>query len=294
MLFLVHRPAPALARCVDHLWCLTDAPAHAREHVLPAGTLELVINLAEDEFRIYDRVDPRRCTRFAGAMVSGAYSQHFVIDTREHASIIGAHFKPGGALPFFGLPPGALADLHVELAQLWGAAARELREQLCCARSPELRFQLLERALLRRLSSDLELRPAACAGLEWLDRGRRVGEVAGELALSRRRFITVFTEDVGLTPKRFARISRFQRALTRVRELHAPDFSKLAVDSGYFDQSHMIRDFVEFTGFAPAALRRQRLERVKDQHVAIAGGSHSSNTPALARPRVSETTLEEP
>jgi hypothetical protein len=131
MLFWAHKPVPSLARFVDHLWCLNDAPAHQLERVLPAGTLELVINLDQNEFRIHDRERPGQYQRFAGAIVSGAYSRYFVIDTREHASIIGVHFKPGGALPFFAVPPGALADRHVELEQLWGVSARELREQLC-------------------------------------------------------------------------------------------------------------------------------------------------------------------
>jgi AraC-like DNA-binding protein len=294
MLFLVHKPAPALARFVDHLWCLSDAPLHRREHIVPTGTLELVINLAEDEFRIYDREDPRSYTRFAGAMVSGAHSRYFVIDTREHASIMGVHFNPGGAVPFLGLPPGALADAHVELSELWGAAAPQLRERLCSASSPKQRFQLLEQALLRRLARSAEPRPAACAGLEWLGRGRRVGDVAADLALSRRRFITVFSEDIGLTPKLFARISRFERAVTHARRATELEWSQLALESGYFDQSHMIREFVEFSGFTPAALLCERPQRVKEHHVAIAEGSHSSNTRTHRQPKVSGRIAEEP
>jgi AraC-like DNA-binding protein len=293
MLFQVHKPVPALAPFVDHLWCLNDAPAHQLERVMPAGTLELVINLAEDEFRIYDRDDPRRYTRFAGAMVSGAYSRYFVIDTREHASILGVHFKPGGAARVLGVPPGALADLHVELSQLWGTSARELRDRVCETCGCEPRFQLLEEALLHRLSSTREIRPAALAGLEWLGLGRRVGDVAQELALSRRRFITVFNEDVGLTPKLFARIARFQRALQGSQRSETPDWSRLALESGYFDQSHMIRDFVEFSGLSPAALHDHR-PQVKTDHVAIAGGSHSSNTSGSQRRRMSPTTPEAP
>jgi AraC-like DNA-binding protein len=268
MLFLAHKPTPTLAPFVDHLWCVHDAPTHQREHVMPAGTLELVINLAEDELRIYDRDDPRRCTRFAGAMVSGAYSRYFVIDTREHASIIGAHFKPGGAVHFFGMPPGHLGNMHVELSQLWGPSARDLRNQLCDARSVQQQFELLEEALLRRLSDQVELRPAARAGLEWLRHGRRVAEVAKELALSRRRFTSVFKEDVGLTPKVFARVHRFQHAVAVAQAQTLPDWSQLAAETGYFDQSHMIRDFVEFSGFGPAALHRQQ-RQTKDNHVAV-------------------------
>jgi len=101
-----HVPGPPLDAFVENLWSLSDAPAHTREQILPSGTLELVINLQEDEFRIYDAAEGGPPQRFRGAMVSGAYSRPFVIDTQEHASIIGVHFAPGGALPFLGAPPG--------------------------------------------------------------------------------------------------------------------------------------------------------------------------------------------
>lgn len=115
MRFESHVPAPPLDRFVEYFWSLRDAPAHARERVVPSGTLELVVNLDEDELRIYGPVDEDRCRRLSGAAVSGAYGGSFVVDTREHASIVGVHFRPGGAGPFLGLPPGALADTHVDL-----------------------------------------------------------------------------------------------------------------------------------------------------------------------------------
>src|SRR3954464_644091 len=102
MRFLRHEPSPALTPWIEHLWCLSDAPAHALEHILPMGTLELVINLHEDQFRIYPSSELATCARFPGAMVSGAYRRYFVIDTRVHASILGVHFRPGGAVPFLG------------------------------------------------------------------------------------------------------------------------------------------------------------------------------------------------
>jgi AraC-like DNA-binding protein len=287
MLFWAHKPVPSLARFVDHLWCLNDAPAHRLERVLPAGTLELVINLDQNEFRIHDRERPGQYQRFAGAIVSGAYSRYFVIDTREHASIIGVHFKPGGALPFFAVPPGALADRHVELEQLWGVSARELREQLCEERGLQRRFRMLEHALLTRLAGHRGPRPAACAGLEWLSAGRKVTEVASALGLSRRRLITVFTEDVGLTPKVFARITRFQGALAHARSLNPTDWSQLAHQAGYFDQSHMIRDFADFAGLTPRALHVHCVAtQVKADHVAISQSSHLSNTPISSSIRV--------
>jgi hypothetical protein len=98
-------PGPPVNAYVEYLWALSDRPAHTKERIVPSGTLELVINLSEDQLRIYD-AKHGSCRRLAGKVVSGAYRGFFGIDTRAHASIIGAHFRPGGAAPFLGLPPG--------------------------------------------------------------------------------------------------------------------------------------------------------------------------------------------
>jgi hypothetical protein len=97
MLSAVHTPAAPLSAFVANLWSLRDAPSHAKERIIPSGTLELVVNLHEDEFRIYDSVESSGFRRLSGAIVSGAYDRFFVIDTAEHASVIGVHFKPSGA-----------------------------------------------------------------------------------------------------------------------------------------------------------------------------------------------------
>lgn len=273
MLYTSHIPMAPLADFVEYFWSLRDAPAHAQERVVPSGTLELVVNLHEDVVRIYDPVDPTRCRRFSGAVVSGAYRSYFVIDTREHASIVGVHFRPGGARAVLGLPPGELADTHLDLETLWGGRARRLRERLCTARAPVERFCILEEALLASLRAAPERQRAMHFALERLERGGSgVGDVAAELALSRRRFIELFTADVGITPKLFGRVRRFQRALAMAEVPPVPAWSQVALECGYFDQSHMIRDFVDFSGFPPAALLRHRGARVKDHHVVLPDG----------------------
>jgi hypothetical protein len=112
MKYLTRKPAPPLDALVENLWSLADAPAHARERIVPSGTFELVVNLDEDDIRGAVR-------RHAGAVVSGAFTRSFVVDTREHASLVGVHFKPGGARAFLGARADELTDAHVELAALW-------------------------------------------------------------------------------------------------------------------------------------------------------------------------------
>jgi AraC-like DNA-binding protein len=271
MIFRSHVPAQPVAAFVDYLWALRDAPSHAKEWIVPTGTLEIVINLEEDELRIYDAADPTRCRRWSGAVVSGAYRGPFVVDTRDHASVMGVHFAPGGASSVLGLPAGELADAHVDLATLWGARATELRERLCSEPDAARRFQILERALHASLDAGATRQPSLRESMDALGEGASVGQLAARLGLTHKRFIDVFTADVGMTPKRFARVRRFQRALTEAG-LRPAVWSHVALACGYFDQSHMSRDFVELAGAPPAALLRATSAEVKAHHVVLPSG----------------------
>lgn len=280
MLHRTYIPAAPLGDFVHDFWLYDDyVPGHLKDRILPSGTIELVINLREDEFRIYHPGRPERCERFPGALVSGAYGRVFLIDTAEDASVIGVHFRPGGACSFLGLPAGELADTHVNLETLWGRAAVDLRERLCVAATPAQRFRLLEEALLARLVRPLKHHDAVSAALDAFERmevGSTVHEVVRRVGLSHRRFIQVFSAEVGITPKLFCRIQRFHRTIGLVRQTAAPDWAQVAVDCGYFDQSHMIRDFLAFSSLSPAAYLRQqhRLRQAgiheKRNHVPVA------------------------
>ncbi|MCI0366165.1 MAG: hypothetical protein L0219_20080 [Phycisphaerales bacterium] len=127
MIQFFHSPTEPLAGLVQDLWACADAPSrdvgHSRERILPSGTIELVINLCDNELRIYDPAHSEHCRRLSGAVVSGTYRSVFVIDPKQHASIMGVHFKPGGASGLLGVPASELTDTHVDLEALWGASA---------------------------------------------------------------------------------------------------------------------------------------------------------------------------
>jgi AraC-like DNA-binding protein len=195
-----------------------------------------------------------------------------VAEIDEHALIIGAHFRPGGAFPFFNLPVSELADSHVELETLWGASAVELRERLCAARTPAERFSLLENALTARLFRRPESHYAVRFALNVFTPAESeltIASVTQRIGLSPRRFIQVFKLEVGMSPKLFCRVRRFQHLLESVREQAAPNWARLASECGYFDQSHFIHDFRIFSGLTPTEYVRQRSERVLPNHVPL-------------------------
>jgi AraC-like DNA-binding protein len=102
-------------------------------------------------------------------------------------------------------------------------------------------------------------------------------DIASAVGLSQRHFIELFASEVGLTPKLFGRIRRFQRAVDQSQNGTRTDWAQLAIECGYFDQSHLIRDFVAFAGVSPAEYRRrqEQLDRsgvhTKRHHLPLAG-----------------------
>ena len=261
--FDFYKPMPPLSRFVDLLWLSDSRTTGLKpERILPTGTFELAINLRHDRLVFYDPERPDEHSQFSGAVVSGAHGRGFAPGDTEDVFIIGVHFKPGGAFPFLGVPAGDLADIHVDLETLWGSSAVRLREWLGEARDSAERFRLLERALLSRLSDRVEQHYAVAAGLETLGKyrvGQTVREAAKYLGLSQRRFIQVFKAEVGITPKLFSRIRRFQQTRSVIHQSPSPDWAAIAADLGYFDQSHFIREFTEFSGLTPTEyINRQR------------------------------------
>lgn len=267
--YVARPPIPPLAKYIEYVWASQGAPAHARERVVPTGTLELFVGLVEGRGRVYDLAGRERS--FSGAGVAGAYRRPFSFDTREDASVVGVHFRPGCAGAVLGVPPDKLTDQHVDLEALWGRRARELQERLCAATTTAQRFAILEAELLSRLHQS-HMHPVVTHALEVLARPEvRVGDIAKSAGLSQRRLIELFTAAVGLTPKRFGRILRFHRATALARGA-AFDWTRIAHECGYYDQAHLIRDFRELAEVTPSDLMRASRHPKEHHQLAVSEG----------------------
>jgi AraC-like DNA-binding protein len=270
-MYFRRRPHPLLSRHINYYWCVSDTPRRESVHVVPSGTLEVVFNLGGDKNRIGGPSEPTSFTPYADAVVSGAQGRYFVIDVRAHASLIGVHFRPGGAFALLGVPPGALSDAHANLDAVWGARASELLERLRATVNLEARFRILDGEFLQRLRGAAMPRDEVCFALRRLGgTNARVDSVAAEVELSHRRFIALFAEQVSVTPKVFSRVGRFQRTWSLVRRGVSRDWAELALTGGYFDQSHLIREFVSLSGLSPTEFL-QRSADAKGHHAAVAG-----------------------
>ena len=243
MLLTLHRrPGPPLSEFVDLLWYWDGyAPAHGAERLLPTGTIEFVMNLDHGD-----------------AAFAGARSGYFTLPTTVMRRVIGAHFHPGGAFPFLGVPAGELQDMQLELGDPF------LREAILEAPTPESRLDVLERALLARLRGS-ERHPAVSFAVRALRRTPSVAGVTEQIGMSTRRFSDLFRDQVGLTPKVYHRVMRFQSVLRRVWPMRDVDWTDVALACGYYDQPHFIHDFRAFSGLTPSqylAARGDQLNHV--------------------------------
>ncbi|WP_426753455.1 helix-turn-helix domain-containing protein [Myxococcus sp. Y35] len=197
----------------------------------------------------------------------------YVIGTRLHPLhkggtdvpplALAVRFKAGGAYPFFGVPVSQLTDRIISLDTLWGAEGARLREQVFEAPGVQAKLRALESALAGRLRRGDVFEPSsahvvrrAVRTLTGAQELPRIDALARELGVSERQLRRAFDDVVGLGPKAFARVVRFQRAVHASRSAHSPDWSAIAATTGYYDQAHLISEFRSLTGVTPGALLR--------------------------------------
>jgi AraC-like DNA-binding protein len=273
-LYLEYRPGAPLDSFIESFWYTRGyRPEHARERVLPNGTMALIISLARETISDCSR-EPGdlRVDALAPALIAGVHTGYMVIDTADLAEMIGVQFRAGGNVPFFGVPADLSRDRHLDLESLWGREARVLRERLREACSAKGKFAILEAALLARARGRMEWNPCVAFAVREFQTpayGGSVAAVTERIGLSPRRFAQVFREQVGVTPKLYCRILRFQQAMRRMSRGGEVDWPELALSCGYFDQSHFVNDFREFSGINPTSYSSHRLQWMN--HVAIEG-----------------------
>src|SRR5262249_28285988 len=160
--------------------------------------------------------------------------------------VAGVVFKPGGTVPFIRVPAHETSDADTPLDALWSRARTAvLRERLLESHCPKRTLDALEAALLEVWTPSAP-HPAVVFALSAFHRApltTSITAVTDKVGLSAKRFIERFKIDVGLTPKRYCRIRRFQRAVTLVHQGSEIDWAAVALDCGYFDQAHFIHDF---------------------------------------------------
>ncbi|MCZ6644438.1 MAG: AraC family transcriptional regulator [Gammaproteobacteria bacterium] len=259
-------PRAPLNDLVEVIWLLPRASssrpqaAVQRELALPTGTVELVVDLDDDRIVVFEHHDLDRAAAFEGPVLCGVHTRPFAIDTARPGRTLGVHFKPGGASAMLPIAAHALENVHVELEQVIGAAARQLRDELdCVAHDDELLLSTMEAYLLRSIRQ--ELHPAMRNAIKRLDGDwlrPEVKTLVDESGYSHRRFNELFRNTVGLGAKQFSRVARFQHALRYIEGQSDVDWQDVVAECEFYDQAHLIHEFQRHAGLSPTAYVAQR------------------------------------
>ncbi len=258
-------PSPPLSAYIEAFYFSDGEASHPprQERCLPNGQVAVVVNLGHDPIRVANLQHTDQFQQFHGSVFTGAFSRFCVLDTATMVTTLSICFKPGGARPFLPMPVTELANQVVDLSCIFGAAAFDLREQLQAPQTNDNRVRILERFFLTRLSYEQALSPALGFALTSFQSEKglcSISEVTTHLGLRPKRFISLFEEAVGLTPKVFCRVLRFQEVLQRITGEQPIRWADLALNCGYFDQAHFIHDFQAFAGLTPSAYLVRRGE----------------------------------
>jgi AraC-like DNA-binding protein len=255
-----HTLAPPLDSLVACVWMLSqhESPGEVPEpqRIPPDGCVELIFHLGDRFAQIADGRERLQ----SDTIVVGVWTQPIAIVAPRTFDTVGVRIQPGCISAFCDEPATRFADTVTDATAIWGREISAVRDRLGAARSERDRVKILAAFLTARLR---RRDPAIGQSIARIvaTRGRQsIDHVVRQTGVGHRRLERAFGTHVGVSPKMLSRIVRFQHVLRHSRPETAGAWAHVAAACGYTDQSHLIRDFQQFTGTTPHLLATSERE----------------------------------
>lgn len=247
-------PHPELSSIVNCYWTLKipKVGSHQRQRIIPDGCMEMAFILG-DEIKRYTTgndyiLQPRAC-------VIGQITEPFYIEPTGSVDTFAVRFYPYGFVNFLTIPIDSLANKETRLSTLFERdVALDLEENIIQAKNTEMRIKVIENFFLNMLEERTIIDRIVKTTIDILmeTRGKvSIAKILNNDKTKRKQLERQFLKQVGMTPKKLGKIIRMQAALKMVLHQDSKNLTQIAYESEYFDQSHFIKDFIEFTGSSP-------------------------------------------
>lgn len=249
-------PNPPLDRFIKCIWSLESEAEHQTnpERILPDGCTEMVFHLADP----FDQPnDDGSFVRQPTALLVGQMRGHLLIQPTGRVRVLGVRFRPGGAYPFLSVPQNEITGRVIALDSIWGTIARELHSRIADAPTNAECVRCVEKILTERLKGSRGLDEQSFYAVDLINNSNgsvQLDRLARDVGISFRSLDRIFNARVGLSPKTLCRIVRFQSVFKLFeRKSNKQDWARIALDCGYYDQAHFVKEFREFSGKTPTA-----------------------------------------
>ncbi len=272
-------PHPLLADFVEHYWELKNPSFGAGHPIFPRGSLDLIFNLSgnsgyEKVLRpsfTNGRTDLQDTTDWLSGYgvknqtvknvwFSGLHDRSIIVrtpyaDSKKGVHLLAAKLKPISASLLLGVQATQLTNAVINAVDLFGHEIVDLYDELGNMPNATTRFELLDQYLrnlaVPRLRSVSRLASSVAKVIEQSEGLMSVAALCSEFGVSRKHLADISKKYIGMTPKRYMRLTRFRAVSEKLMSVSGQSVAETALEFGYADQSHLINEFVEFTGFTP-------------------------------------------
>lgn len=262
MITELHIPIFPLNQFIDHFFYHAGYnPEHLVDRLLPDGEVQMIFDLTDYPKYIYDNETLKEIQSCQKVWFSGFRTIPITIPSGRESEMLIVQFKKGRAFPFLMEPMQKLTNLVVDAELAISPAMLSIREQLLETLTPGDKFQVLEQCLLKHYRTKLQVNPFvdfAIATIVTSPNQYSIKQISAKAGYSQKHIIKLFKEGVGVTPKAFLKVIRFQKAIQQIEAQHTVDWPAIAYDCGFYDQSHFIADFKRFSGFTPSEYIKQK------------------------------------
>lgn len=266
-MYIPFTPIPPLNQYIECFWYL-DAPLpYQRERILPTGKIELIFNFGEP-YRVLNRESLDPIAASTHHWIAGFQTENFIIEaTGNRSHMLGIRFRPGGAYPFFPFPISELNDQVITLNLLWGRLADELYERLLEIGDVPGRVYLLQTLLCQKLRHNLhglDMVQHVAHHIAYANGQVNIKTLSDKIGVSQKHLSNQFKRMIGVSPKKLARLYKFQRVLEMIDPSRPVNWSQIAHHCHYYDQAHFNKDFYAFSGINPTQYLQLRAHYLGD------------------------------
>lgn len=264
MVYEFHRPAFPLNQFIESFIYYKDVqPDHSMERYLPDGNITLIIDLTDRPKYIYDNKSLQEIQACNKVWFSGIRNTYITIPAGQDSEMLIVNFHKGRSYPFLKMPVHELTDQVVDGELVFSSDILQLREELINTVALLRKFQIVEDYLIKKYQLKLTVNPFITFAVDKIIQAPNAGsmeKLALQVGFTPKHMIRLFKDHVGMSPKSFLKVIRFQKAISDIAKRSTVDWTSIAVESGYYDQAHFIHDFKHFSGFTPQVYLKKQMD----------------------------------